>query len=196
MKKTVIFSLALLAFSLNIAKAQTRWESDQVHSNAIFTVTHLVVSEVSGHFKEFSASMVSTKDDFSDSKVEATIKVASISTDNEKRDGHLKSEDFFYAEKYPEIKFISKSFTKTGDKTYKITGDLTMRGVTKTIELNAIYKGSVKDPWGNTKTGWTATGSLNRFDYGLNWNSLIEAGGAVVGETVNLQLNIAFVQKK
>lgn len=195
MKKSVITLLALFLLTFK-ANAQTAWETDPVHSNALFTVTHLVVSEVTGHFKEFSATMESTKADFSDSKVEATIKTASISTDNDKRDGHLKSQDFFYAEKFPEIKFVSKSFTKTGDKTYKITGDLTMRGVTKTIELNAVYKGSVKDPWGNTKTGWTATGSLNRFDYGLNWNSLIEAGGAVVGETVNLQLNIAFVQKK
>ncbi|NUM80036.1 YceI family protein [bacterium] len=195
MKKSVITLLALFLLTFK-ANAQTAWETDPVHSNALFTVTHLVVSEVTGHFKEFSATMESTKADFSDSKVEATIKTASISTDNDKRDGHLKSQDFFYAEKFPEIKFVSKSFTKTGDKTYKIAGDLTMRGVTKTIELNAVYKGSVKDPWGNTKTGWTATGSLNRFDYGLNWNSLIEAGGAVVGETVNLQLNIAFVQKK
>lgn len=196
MKKTLFFLVVLFSFGLNVARAQTTWEADPVHSNVLFTVTHLLVSEVTGHFKEFSATMASTKDDFSDAKVEASIKVASISTDIEKRDLHLRSEDFFYSEKYPEIKFISKSFTKTGDKTYKITGDLTMRGVTKTIDLNAIYKGSVKDPWGNTKTGWTATGSVNRFDYGLNWNSLIEAGGAVVGETVNLQLNIAFVQKK
>ncbi|MBL7961330.1 YceI family protein [bacterium] len=195
MKKMNALIVALL-FSASTAFAQTTWEVDQVHTNVIFNVSHMVVAEVTGNFTDFNATITATKSDYSDAQAEMTIKVASISTDNEKRDGHLKSEDFFAVEKFPVITFKSKSFTKTGDNTYKITGDFTMRGVTKTIELNAKFKGEINDPWGNVKSGWKVTGSVDRTEYGVNWNKAIEAGGFVVGKTVEITINAEFTKKK
>ncbi|MBL7994048.1 polyisoprenoid-binding protein [bacterium] len=195
MKKMNALIVALL-LSASSVFAQTKWEVDQVHTNVIFNVSHMVVAEVTGNFTDFNATITASKADYSDAQAEMTIKVASISTDNEKRDGHLKSEDFFAAEKYPEITFKSKSFKKTGDNTYKITGDFTMRGVTKTIELDAKFKGEITDPWGNVKSGWKVTGSVDRTEYGVNWNKAIEAGGFVVGKTVDITINAEFAKKK
>lgn len=195
MKKLNALVAALLLTAGSVV-GQTTWEVDKVHTNVMFTVSHMVVAEVTGNFTDFNASITNTKADYSDAKAEMTIKVASINTDNEKRDAHLKSEDFFAVEKFPEITFKSKSFKKTGENTYKITGDFTMRGVTKTIELDAKFKGEINDPWGNTKSGWKVTGSLDRFDYGVNWNKAIEAGNLVVGKTVDITINAEFTKKK
>ncbi len=195
MKKLTAYIIALL-LTAGSAFAQTAWELDKVHTNVMFTVSHMVVAEVTGSFTDFDASISHTKPDYSDAQASMTIKVASISTDNEKRDAHLKSEDFFAAEKFPEITFKSKSFKKTGDNTYKITGDFTMRGVSKTIELDAKYKGEVKDPWGNIRSGWKVTGTINRLDFGVNWNKAIEAGGFVVGPDVEININTEFTKKK
>jgi polyisoprenoid-binding protein YceI len=166
------------------------WNLDKAHSSVGFSVRHLVISEVTGNFKDYDISLKSTKDDYSDAVVEATIKVASINTDNEKRDAHLRTDDFFNAEKYPEIKFKSTSFEKIGDNKYKITGDLTIRDVTKKVTFDVTYNGSIKAPWGATVTSWKATLSLNRFDYNLKWNKTIEAGGLIAGDTINITLNL------
>ncbi len=190
--KTVLM-LSLL--SVVGVQSQTRWEIDKAHTNVMFTVTHLVVSEVTGHFKSFDGSFTYTKPDFSDAKGELAVDVNSISTDIDKRDAHLKSEDFFYAEKYPQLTFVSQSFKKVGDNTYKITGDLTIRGVTKTVELDGLYRGEVTDPYGNVKSAWKLTGTINRHDFGLKWNALIETGGAVVSADVNLTVNVQLVKK-
>jgi polyisoprenoid-binding protein YceI len=195
MKRVSALIVALL-LSASSVFAQTTWELDKVHTNVMFTVSHMVVAEVTGSFKDFDASISGSKADYSDAQATMNIKVASISTDNEKRDAHLRSDDFFAADKFPEIAFKSKSFKKTGENTYKITGDFTMRGVTKTIELDAKYKGEVSDPWGNIKSGWKVTGSIDRTDYGVNWNKAIEAGGFVVGKTVELTINAEFAKKK
>ncbi|MBX7150344.1 YceI family protein [bacterium] len=184
----IIFSL--LTISL---QAQTTWIIDGSHSNVGFTVTHLVVSETSGRFNKFEGQVTAQKEDFSDAQVTIKIQVKSIDTNNERRDKHLVSEDFFFADQYPEITFISKSFQKIKDGEYLINGDLTMRGVTKPIELKARYKGQVKMGNNRIKAGWTAAGSLNRFDYGLKWNELMETGSMMVGETVQLQFNIELV---
>jgi polyisoprenoid-binding protein YceI len=122
--------------------------------------------------------------------VNATINVASISTENEKRDAHLKSDDFFSAAKFPTITFKSTEFKKIGDNTYAITGDLTMREVTKKVTFNAIYAGSIKTPWGATMSAWKATTVLNRFDYNLKWSTALETGGLVVGQDVTVTLNM------
>lgn len=195
MKKMSALIVALLLTAGSVF-SQTTWEVDKVHTNVMFTVSHMVVAEVTGNFTDFDASITGAKADFSDAQAIMTIKVASISTDNEKRDGHLKSDDFFAADKFPEITFKSKSFKKTGDNTYKITGDFTMRGVTKTIELEAKYKGEINDPWGNTKAGWKVTGTINRLDYGVNWSKTIETGGLVVGQDVDITINAEFAKKK
>ena len=183
----------LLLTALAVASVMAQkggWTLDKSHSGVGFSVRHMVISEVTGNFRDFDISLRSSKDDFSDAVVEAAIKTASINTDNEKRDGHLKSDDFFNAEKFPEIKFKSTAFEKVGENKYKVTGDLTMRDVTKKVTFDAIYNGSIKSPWGALVTSWKATVAVNRFDYGLKWNKAIEAGGLIVGETVNIVLNL------
>lgn len=187
--------IAALLLTTGSLFAQTTWQVDKAHTNVLFTVSHMVVAEVTGNFTDFDALITNAKADYSDAQATMSIKVGSISTDNEKRDAHLKSDDFFAVDKFPEITFTSKSFKKTGENTYKIVGDFTMRGVTKTIELEAKYKGEVKDPWGNTKSGWKVSGSINRLDFGVNWNKAIEAGGFVVGQNVDITINAEFAKK-
>ncbi|MBM4161153.1 MAG: YceI family protein, partial [Ignavibacteria bacterium] len=141
-------ALLLTLFTTLIAFSQNEgWKLDKAHSNVGFSVKHMVISDVTGNFGDFDIRLTSSKDDFSDASVEATIKVASIDTDNERRDNHLKSDDFFNAEKFPEIRFKGVSFQKVGDKQYKITGDLTIRDVTKRVTFDALFNGSVKTPW-------------------------------------------------
>lgn len=193
--KRALWMLLVALLAVRLVTAQTKYEIDVTHSNVMFTVTHLVVSEVTGHFKDFSATLTINNPDFSDATVEMNIKVASITTDNERRDNHLRSEDFFWVEKYPEITFKSKSFKKIGENQYKVSGDFTMRGVTKAIELDAAYRGEVKDGYGNVKAGWKVTAVVNRFDHGLKWNALVEGGGAVVGQDVTMTVNAQFLKK-
>jgi polyisoprenoid-binding protein YceI len=149
-----------------------------------------VISTVSGNFKDFDITLTTAKDDFSDAAVQAVIKMASINTDNTARDNHLKSDDFFNAEKFPEIKFTSTSFEKVGEGKYKITGDLTIRDVTKKVVFDAVYNGSIKTPWGNTAMSWTAATVINRFDYNLKWNKALESGGLIAGQDVTITINL------
>jgi polyisoprenoid-binding protein YceI len=193
--KTYILSLVLLlGISLN-GFAQKTWDIDKVHSTVKFGVTHLVIATVEGNFKDFTAKLY-TKADGSYDKIEATIKTASVNTDNETRDNHLRSDDFFAAAKFPEMIFVSKSIQKVGSDQYKITGDLTIRGVTKSVVLDAKNNGTITDPWGNTRTGWSASTKINRFDFGLAWNKAIETGGLVVGKEVTITINAEFSTKK
>jgi len=187
MKKLFVLA-TLMLFALNI-NAQT-WTIDKAHSKVQFTVTHLVISEVTGHFKSYTGSITATKDDFSDAKIDFTVDIKSINTDNEQRDNHLKSDDFFNAEKFPQMTFKGKSMKNMGNNKYQLTGDLTIRDVTKEVTLDVVHNGTVKDPWGNTKAGFKITGALNRFDYNLKWNTLTELGGAVVGRTVNIVIDL------
>lgn len=183
--------LVLTLISAGILLAQkSEWNLDKAHSSIGFSVRHMVISEVTGNFKDYDITFSSAKDDFSDATVDATVKVASINTDNDRRDGHLKTDDFFNAEKFPLIKFKSTSFEKVDDHKYKITGDLTIRDVTKKVTFDAVYNGSVKAPWGATVISWKATTSVNRFDYGLKWNKTIETGGLIAGDIVNITLNM------
>jgi len=192
-------SILLLAVSILVAAgtaaAQTVWKTDKSHSNVKFTVTHLVIAEVGGRFTDFDATVTHSKDDLSDMKVEATIKTASINTDNEQRDTHLKSDDFLNAEKYPTITFKSTKVEKTGADTYRITGDLTIRDVTKPVVLDTKYRGVAKDPWGNTKAGFRATTTIDRFDWGVKWNKAIETGGLVAGKDIEITLLFEFAKQ-
>lgn len=171
------------------------WGVDAVHSNVKFTVTHLVISEVDGTFKVFDGSMTATKEDFSDAKINFSVDVNTINTDNEMRDGHLKSDDFFNAEKFAKMNFSSTSFKKVSGNKYELKGNLTIRDITKPVTLEVTYGGTVKDPYGNVKAGFKAKGKIKRFDYGLKWNAATEAGGAVVGDEVEILCNIQMVKK-
>ncbi len=154
----------------------------------------MVISEVTGQFKNYDGTVEATKEDFTDAKINFTIDVSSIDTDNEQRDNHLKSDDFFNAEKYPKITFISKSFKKVGNNKFKLTGDLTIRDITKQVDLDVIYNGTVKDPWGNIRAGFKVTGRVNRFDFGLKWNALLELGGAVVDKDVDIIIDVELIK--
>ena len=166
-----------------------KWSIDKPHSTVKFAVTHLVVSEVGGSFKLFDGSMESTKPDFSDAKINFTVDVNSLNTDNEMRDKHLKSDDFFNAEKFPAMKFQSTSFTPAGGNKYKLAGNLTIRDVTKPVVFDVTYGGTVTTQ-GKTKLGFKAKTSIDRFDYNLKWNKATEAGGLVVSKDVDLTVNV------
>lgn len=194
MKKTFLTLAAFL--SVAAITAQSTWKSDNVHSNVKFTVTHMVISEVDGAFKVYDGTIVTKNADFSDASIDFTIDVNSISTDNEMRDNHLKGDDFFSASKFPKAIFKSTSFKKISGNKYALEGNLTIKDVTKKIKFDVVFGGTIKDPWGNNKAGFKATGTINRFDYGLKWNNLTEAGGAVVGNEVALTLKLEFAEKK
>jgi len=197
MKK--LFSLMFVSIALigsSFAQTAKTWNVDKMHSAVKFTVSHLVISEVDGSFKIFDGSLVSTKDDFTDAKINFSVDVNSINTDNTSRDGHLKGDDFFNAEKYPKMTFVSTSFKKKSGSMYELTGNLTIRDVTKKVTFAVKYGGTTKDPYGNTKAGFKATGTINRLEYGLKWNTVTEAGGAVVGSDIELTLNLEMALAK
>lgn len=165
------------------------WKIDKSHSEIKFKVKHLVISTVTGQFKEFDATVESEKSDFSDAKISFWADVNSIDTRNEQRDSHLKSADFFDAENHPKITFESKSINKNSDNEYEVFGDLTIRGVTKEVKLYVTYNGTVKGFGGGEVAGFEINGMLNRFDFGLKWNALTEAGGIVVGDEVKIEIS-------
>jgi polyisoprenoid-binding protein YceI len=198
MKTTIKYIAAFVIVLMATAstQAQTKWALDNSHTNVKFTVTHLVISEVDGHFKTFTGSMTAAKPDFTDAQIDFSVDIASINTDNEQRDNHLKSDDFFNAEKYPKMTFKSTSMKKLSGNRYELTGNLTIRDVTKKVTFAVTYGGTTKDPWGNTKAGFKATTTINRLEYGLKWNTLTEAGGAVVGPDVTININVEFAKEK
>ena len=191
MRRTILCSIASLVVGLSVS-AQTTWIADKAHSQVTFSVTHLLITEVTGRFRDFDITFQNANDDFSEGSIDIRIGAASIDTDIEKRDNHLRSDDFLNAEKFPNITFKSKSIEKMGKNTYKITGVLTIRDVTKSVVLDATYNGTVTDPWGVTKAGFKATTAINRFDYGVKWNKVMETGGLVAGETVKIILLVEF----
>ena len=177
--------------SLAPMQASGKWVIDKAHSNIRFSVSHLVVSDVDGSFKSFDGSMTATKPDFTDAAIAFTADVNSINTENENRDKHLKSDDFFNAEKFPQIKFTSKSLKALGNNKYALAGVLTIRDITKPVTFDVQYGGTVTSAaMGGTHAGFKAKTTINRFDYNLKWNALTEAGGAVAGKEVEITLNI------
>lgn len=194
MSKIKLFAVVLILTASSLF-AQTEWVLDKSHSQVGFSVTHLVITEVDGYFKDYDAKVVTKGDDFSTATIDFTINTNSIFTDSEGRDKHLRSDDFFNAEKFPQMTFKGKSLKKLGDNKYKLVGDLTIRDVTKQVELDVKYNGMVKDPWGNTKAGFKVTGEINRFDYNLKWDKAIETGSLVVGKEVELIIDLQLVKK-
>jgi polyisoprenoid-binding protein YceI len=189
--KKIIITIFALFIATTLSSAQSGWKLDKVHSSITFTVRHMVISDVVGSFKDFTVALKSEKNDFSDAEVQSTITVASISTDNAMRDNHLKSDDFFHAEKFPEITFKSTSFEKLGDTKYKITGELTIRDVTKVVTFDAVLNGTLKTDRGML-SAWKATTTINRFDYNLKWSKTLETGGLIVGQDVLITMNLEF----
>ena len=187
--------VALSLISVSFAQTVKTWNVDKMHSSIKFAVSHLVISEVDGSFKIFDGNIIATNEDFTDAKINFTVDVNSINTDNTNRDGHLKSNDFFNAEKYPNMTFVSTSFKKKSGSAYELTGDLTVRDVTKKVTFAVKYGGTTKDPYGNTKAGFKVKGTLNRFDYNLKWNTMSETA-AVVGDMVDFTVNLELKKEK
>jgi polyisoprenoid-binding protein YceI len=171
------------------------YKIDPAHSEITFKVKHLMITNVTGSFTKFDATMESEAADFSDARISFEADVDSISTHNEQRDGHLKGDDFFAADKFPKISFVSKSFTKKSDDQYKLTGDLTIRDTTKTIDLDVELGGAVTDPYGQQKAGFEINGKINRKEFGLTWGAVTEAGGVVVSDDVRLHLAVQMIKQ-
>lgn len=173
---------------------KTRWAIDPTHSEVHFKVRHLVISTVTGSFTKFEGHVDTSADDFSDAEVEFSADTASINTNHDDRDGHLKSPDFFDAFKYPKLTFSSKGFSRKGENSFVMKGDLTIKGVTREISLDVEMGGVVKDPWGNMKAGFEVTGKINRKDFGLIWNALTETGNMVVADEIKVHINVELVK--
>jgi polyisoprenoid-binding protein YceI len=171
-----------------------KWVADPTHSEISFKVKHMMMTNVTGTFGQFSVDAETEAEDFSSAKVSFAAQIASINTGNEQRDGHLKSADFFDAEKNPELKFVSTSMTKKDDENYVLNGDLTIGEVTNSVSLDVEFGGINKDPWGNQKAGFSINGKINRKEFGLTWNAALETGGVLVSEEVKLSAEIQLVK--
>ncbi|KAA3649700.1 MAG: polyisoprenoid-binding protein [Bacteroidetes bacterium] len=168
----------------------TKWSIDNTHSEIAFKVKHMMISTVTGHFDDFQASVETDGDDFNNANISFSAKTASINTKNKDRDNHLKSDDFFNAEKYPELKFVSKSFD--GEQ---LVGELTIRDVSKIVTLDVDFNGIALDPYGQTKAGFEIKGEVSRKDFNLSWNAVTEAGSIVVSDKVKLVIDVQFTKQ-
>ena len=194
MLKKLILTLSCALFVAAPSFAQT-FIVDSVHSQVHFTVPHLMMFKVRGNFNEFSGSLEVDTAKRTLLGAQATVETASINTNNEKRDNHLRSADFFDVANHPQMTFTSTEISGSGND-IKVVGDLTIRGVTREIVLTGAYLGETPDPWGNTRTGFQATGSIDRRDFGLTWNKALETGGVVVGDTVEIGIEVAAVAQQ
>jgi polyisoprenoid-binding protein YceI len=173
--------------------ATTKWVLDPTHSELLFKVKHLMITNVKGEFRKISAEI--DGEDFTKSRVKVTIDSSSVFTNNEDRDNHLKSSDFFDVEKHKELTFESTSLVKTDDDEFKLKGILTIKGISKEVVLDVEFGGTNKDPWGNEKAGFSLTGKINRKDWGLNWNAALESGGVLVSDEVKILAEVQFMKQ-
>lgn len=171
----------------------TKWVIDPSHSEILFKVKHLMITNVKGEFQKFTAEI--DGEDIRNSRIKLMIDANSISTNESARDNHLRSEDFFEVEKYKDITFESTSFKHLEDENYELKGLLTMKGITKEVKLDVEFGGISKDPWGNEKAGFSINGKLNRKDWGLNWNAALEAGGVLVSDEVKIMAEVQFAKQ-
>lgn len=172
----------------------TQWNFDSAHSEIGFKVRHMMFSKVRGAFRSWTGEFHFDPDNPAGAKTHVEIEAASVDTSNDDRDQHLRSGDFFKSEEYPHLKFDSTSFEKVGDGKLKLHGDLTIRDVTKPVTLDVEYHGKAVDPWGNDRVGFSATTTLSREEFGLTWNQALEAGGVLVGDKVEVELNVQAVK--
>ncbi|CAL2076823.1 YceI family protein [Tenacibaculum sp. 190524A02b] len=192
--KSIFFSVFVLVITTATAQSTT-WKVDKSHSALSFAVDHMVISETTGQFNDYEITAIASKKDFTDAVFNVTIQTASIDTKDAKRDGHLKSPDFFDVKKYPTITFKSKKFKKLSGKKYVLEGEFMMQGVTKKVAFDVKFGGVVKDPWGNTRMGMKLIGEVNRYDYNLKYNSALEAGGLMIGKTVTIECRVELVKQ-
>jgi len=172
----------------------SNWNIDAAHSGINFSVRHMVVSKVRGRFAKYTGAVHLDEGDLTKSTVETTIEASSIDTGAPQRDAHLQSPDFFDAEKFPQLRFRSKRIEKVDDAHYRVIGDLTIRDVTREVSLDVEYGGRAKDPWGNERIGFIAKTAFDRKDFGLGWNQVLEAGGVLVGDRVDIELEVQAVK--
>lgn len=187
--------LCVVLVSAHGSAPSTTWAFDVSHAKVGFAISHFGISETEGRFTKFDGRVLSDKADFADAQIDFSIDVSSINTDDAQRDKHLQSADFFDVAKYPTITFKSKSLRAKGKNSYSLKGDLTMHGVTKEITLDALYKGTVVDPYHNTKAGFKITGTIDRTHYGLTWNGKLSTGDILVGNDVTVDINIELIRK-
>lgn len=180
---------------MSTTETKTTWALDPTHSELLFKVKHLMITNVKGEFRSFDATLESIGTDFSKARVTATVQADSIFTNNTDRDNHLRSADFFDVENHRELTFEGSSFTKLDDDNYQLKGNLTIKGITKEISLDVEFGGIAKDPWGNEKAGFSLSGKINRKDWGLNWNAALEAGGVMVSDDVRINGEVQFVKQ-
>jgi polyisoprenoid-binding protein YceI len=185
----------MVAFPLVVHAEPARWNLDPEHSTIEFRVTHMVVSKTTGRFTDYAGFIDMDAEAGNVTAIEATVKAGSINTNHEKRDAHIRNADFLDVEHYPTMTFKMKSYKKTAES-FIAVGDFTLRGVTKEVTLVGRYNGSTKDPWGNTRAGFSAEGKLNRKDFGLIWNKTLDSGGLVVGDEVQIRLDIECIKAK
>jgi polyisoprenoid-binding protein YceI len=186
---------AMIWFPLVVHAEPARWNLDTEHSTIEFRVTHMVVSKTTGRFTDYAGFIDMDAEAGNVTAIEATVKAGSINTNHEKRDAHIRNADFLDVEHYPTMTFKMKSYKKTAES-FTAVGDFTLRGATKEVTLVGRYNGSTKDPWGNTRAGFSAEGKLNRKDFGLIWNKTLDSGGLVVGDEVQIRLDIECIKAK
>ena len=190
-----LVAMSILAFSSFASAEMSRWKIDHDHTTLGFQVKHMVVSKTKGKFLDYTGVVEMDPETKKFKTIEAVIQTKSVFTDHKKRDEHLRSPDFFDAKTYPTMTYKMKSYKKTGD-TYTALGDITIRGVTKEITLVGTFNGVAKDPWGNTRAGFTAEGTLNRKDFGMKFSKLLDNGGLMVGDEVQIMLEVEVIQEK
>jgi polyisoprenoid-binding protein YceI len=194
MRKTALLTALVLGLGFGTLAAQGTYSIDTVHSNVGFKVRHLV-SKTGGEFTEFDGTIIADFENLGASSVEITIQASSIDTENEKRDEHLRSADFFDVEKYPEITFKSSKITKIDGDSYAVTGTLTMHGVSKEITLSVDFLGEIT-AMGGTRAGYELNTSINRKDFGISWNRALDAGGFVLGDDVEVDINLEVIKQE
>ena len=176
---------------------QTKWLVDTAHSDITFKIRHLMIANVKGSFKIFDASIYTNGDDFTTAEIDLWIDVSSITTGDAKRDEHLKSGEFFDVLNHKQITFVSSGLVQTGENnTWELWGELTIKGITKHVELYVEYGGLMKDPWGNHKAGFTITGAINRKDWDLTWNTNLDSGGVMLGDEIKITCEVELIKAK
>lgn len=172
------------------------WQIDKSHSSVHFSVRHMMISNVRGEFEQFSGAINLDENDPTNTTVNVQIETASINTREQRRDEHLRSADFFDAEKYPHMTFVSKHVKQTGENTARLVGDLTIKDITREVSLDVEFVGQGKNPWGVTVAGFNARGKLNRKDFGLTWNVALETGGVLVGDDININIELELAKEE
>lgn len=175
--------------------ATTKWILDPMHSELGFKIRHLMITNVSGSFKNFQAEAKTEDEDFSTAKITVTVDMASVTTNNEQRDTHLRNSDFFEIEKYPELKFTSTTIENADGNSFVLYGDLTLKGITKPVKLDVEFTGVTKDPWGGERAGFAITGKIKRSDWGVSFNSVLETGGLALSEDVKIHAEVQMVKE-